>query len=50
MILSSLRRRLVIRSRKGELAMSDEITYPTLKQVERLYRRVIQMTGGEAVT
>ena len=28
--------------------MSDEITYPTMKQIERLYRRVIELTGGES--
>ena len=28
--------------------MSDEICYPTMSQIERLYRRVIQMTGGES--
>jgi len=28
--------------------MSDEIGYLTMKQIERLYRRVIQMTGGES--
>ena len=28
--------------------MNDEINYPTMKQIERLYRRVIEMTGGES--
>ena len=28
--------------------MADEISYPTMKQVERLYRRVIEMSGGES--
>ncbi len=27
--------------------MSDEIRYPSVKQVERLYNQIIQMTGGE---
>ncbi len=31
-----------------KFAMSDEITYPTMKQIERLYRRVIELTGGES--
>src|SRR5713226_5750911 len=31
-----------------KFAMNDEITYPTMNQVERLYHRVIQMTGGES--
>ncbi len=31
-----------------KFAMSDEISYPTMKQVERLYRQVIEMTGGES--
>ncbi len=28
--------------------MNDEISYPTMKQIERLYGRVIEMTGGES--
>jgi len=28
--------------------MSDEISYPTMKQIERLYRRVVEMSGGES--
>jgi len=28
--------------------MSGEITYPTMKQIARLYRSVIDMTGGES--
>ena len=28
--------------------MSDEISYPTMKQIERLYRKVIERTGGES--
>jgi prophage maintenance system killer protein len=28
--------------------VSDDVSYPTMKQIERLYRRVIEMTGGES--
>jgi len=28
--------------------MADEIRYPTMNQIERLYRRVVEMSGGES--
>jgi death on curing protein len=34
--------------RRCGFGMSDGISYPTMRQVERLYRRVIEMTGGES--
>lgn len=31
----------------GRASLSDEIRYPSVRQVERLYDQIIAMTGGE---